>query len=338
MKTLGLVANDLGCSFMRKLYFLIFLLCASVMGSAIAYAETTTKEFQTRFGLLLFKYNRDVLTYDEVKQEQMVHSDLVVDLNGEQIAVLPIRSHIVKILEWGNKADLAIIDTYSGRGCCSYRVLEITADGHALTREFGHHGREPSDFSVQADEITFRLKRDYPPDIDHWIVHYSGQEPVIEVVMEDDSNVPMAGAGDDVTRWQGTKSHFLLENADERVRFAQIMGVEHMNTLRSTQGLSAQMERRNGVLFGSGCRVHDCITGHGYIAIDIETGRPFAAYFNDDCTLTSFGAPEAELPAPMREQITAYRAELRKHSDNTLNFKCSGYATQFINYPAYIRE
>jgi hypothetical protein len=309
--------------FVRSSGFLLLgLLLLCLLGPVPAAAETWTEDYKTQFGTLTLKTNRDMVTYNENKGEYEVYNNEELILNGKKIEDLYYHTGITKIISWEKKGDIVLLNLWSGgASCChSYDIVHLTKDGHKRIGEFAHHGYNPSDFKVTPDEISFRLERNFPADIDHWIVHYNGDYPIIETIVEDDSGIAMAAAGTDVTRWAGKYVWNVLEDASERVRFRSLMNPEQMNTLRSTLGFNSPVVQQDGYVFGTSCRPHDCIIGHGFFAIEIATGRPYAAYFDRPCTLSTFGAAEAELPPPMKAQI----------DERSSKIECATYESRYI--------
>ena len=58
-----------------------------------------------------------------------------------------------------------------------------------------------------------------------------------------------------------------------------------------------------GVLVAWGCRPHECGDTKGGIAIDVATGRPYAAICAPEYGLRVFGGTREELPKPMQEIV-----------------------------------
>ena len=56
----------------------------------------------------------------------------------------------------------------------------------------------------------------------------------------------------------------------------------------------------DGFLVAWGCRPHDCGDTKGFIAIEVATGKPYAAACTREHGFTVFGGALAELPEPLR--------------------------------------
>lgn len=236
--------------------------------------------------------------------ENPVKYDGGLSFNGQQIDGVIGSFTVMKHFEWGERGDVILLRGWSGgASCCtSFQIVRITATDALATPVFGAHGREPSGFSVDKNNISFRMERGYPADIDHWIVNYDGQDASIDVIYEDDSNVEMAGAGEVVRRWNGNSATSLLESAAERVRFRQVIDTDNMNHLRTSLTLGRELHISDGYLIGWGCWPRRCHAYFGYVAIEISTGQAFAAYSTEDTFLT-FGALKQDLPRPMLDMI-----------------------------------
>ncbi|MEM6904134.1 MAG: hypothetical protein AAF556_12920, partial [Pseudomonadota bacterium] len=86
-------------------------------------------------------------------------------------------------------------------------IVDLTGDEPFLTTPFALHGFAPSNFELSGTEFKFRLERSYPPNVDHWLVTYSGSQPEVSVVIEDDAGIMAAGGGDAVLRWVGKATY-----------------------------------------------------------------------------------------------------------------------------------
>jgi hypothetical protein len=241
--------------------------------------------------------------------------------------------HISYIFEWGKKGDVILVSQYSGgSGCCyNYTLVHIKNKYDIRSIHFGDRTFKEYDFYSDENTVSFKTRPTNTDNTDYFQITYDGENFTEERILEDDSNVTAAGAGKDVTRWLEKIVWDVLEDASERVRFSALMNVEQMNTLRSALGFSDPVKQQDGYIYGTSCRPHDCITGHGFFAIEIATGRPYAAYFDDTCTLTTFGAAEADLPAPMKALVDERRAEIKVQSDaEHNNFECPAYESRYI--------
>ena len=259
---------------------------------------------ETRFGPL----NEIEVYFDEGSGwEEPSRGFSLYSINGQEIAGLKGWLHVLQVFDWGDRGDVILLNLWSGgASCCnSYRILRVHEDGVDLSDEFADHGHSASGFDVTPDAITFVMQRDFPADIHHWELVYDGDAVDLTVIMEDDTDVPPAGAGEDVTRWRNA-IHNILEAPDERQRFRQIMNDEELNELR--------LRMQNGITIGTdhGTTIDRFLMRHGfpqhqgtnsgYLAIEVSTGNPFAAYWTCE-GLKTFGADEENLPAPMLDLI-----------------------------------
>jgi hypothetical protein len=279
---------------MKRWLLGLMLLC--LLGPGPAAAETWTEDYETQFG---------TLTLQKEGQFKSFWPGVLL-LNRNKIDDFISNIGILRIINWGERGDVIILSLDQG-----YDIVHLTKDGHKRIGKFAHHGYNPSDFKVTPDEISFRLERNFPADIDHWIVHYNGDYPIIETIMEDDSGIAMAGAGADVTRWAGVRAYEVLEDASERLRFRTIIGDDDLNHLRTSLQLSQPMEETGGFLTGWGCWPHLCGPRPAFLALEVATGKPYAAYVMN-CQLITFGAPLDKLPAALLAQIDQAR-EYQEH-------------------------
>jgi hypothetical protein len=218
----------------------------------------------------------------------------------------------LRVFDWNEKGDVVLVTRWSGgASCCySYQIVHITDDGETVTQEFAEHGYDPKSFVVTPDRFRFRLERDYPANIDHFDVSYSGSGVTVFTVMEDDRGVQMAAAGDSLLQWQDQNPASLLDNAAERVRFRTVMADEDINLLRAfiRNGILG-LTVKDGYLVGFGCQPRWCNERFGFVAIKIATGEPFAAYtaYPYECSFKTFGPPDRGLPAPLWKMINETR-------------------------------
>ncbi|MEM9045728.1 MAG: hypothetical protein AAGC81_13645 [Pseudomonadota bacterium] len=218
------------------------------------------------------------------------------------------------VYDWGAKGDVVLINEWSGgASCCNaWFLLHLTDDGFVLSERFAEHGRDPSEFWVQADSLGFRMERDYPASVDHWRVRYDGQAPTIEVIYETEDGFLPAGPGEEVTRWVGSLAWGILQNPSERLRYYAIMDRDQLYELRTSLiGIEVyRTELRDGFLVGNGCWPHRCGERTGFLAIEVATGAPFAAIlWCNELELFKGGLPA---PAPLLEMISEERERRAK--------------------------
>jgi hypothetical protein len=242
-----------------------------------------------------------------------------VTLDGRPILESGYHLTDIDVVDWKDKGDVVLVTLWSGgASCCSsYQIIHITDDGETVTPVFAEHGYDPKDVVVTPDRIRFRLERDYPANVDHFDVSYDGSGVTVFTVMEDDRGVPFPTAGDSLLRWQDIGPHGLLDEPGERVRFRTIMADEDMNLLRTfMQNGGMAMTIKDGYLVGFGCQPHWCNERFGFVAINIATGEPFAAYtaYPHECSFRTFAPPNRGLPAPLWTMINETRLHMLQYT------------------------
>ncbi|MEP1536029.1 MAG: hypothetical protein ABJQ34_02930 [Paracoccaceae bacterium] len=255
-----------------RIHLLIFVLFL-LPNFALSH-ENNSLPIETRFGPL----------EEGVEVSCDRQGDVCIDLQSmifqnESVWSQSILPNILRLIEWGPDKDILLFELWSGgASCCtSYRFLTVGADGSHFSEEFAKHALNPKEFVVNEAEISFRLERDYPANIDHLLATFDGDSVEIETIYEDDTDSEIAGAGDDVSRWLGDHPSSFWEDGAERNRFRQIIGDYALNCLRtSTSGIASNFELKEGYMVSSGMWPHQGGSRHGYIAVEVETGRPFA--------------------------------------------------------------
>ena len=242
--------------------------------------------------------------------------------DGERLKGLSGTVYVTQVLEWGDKGDVILLRADSGgSGCCTDNyILHVDQDGHILTPRFasgGHTwaGSTPYNFSITPQEIRFRMSVLFPRNVEYLDIGYDGIAVEVTPVLENDAGVLPAGSGNDVTRWSEDgelrwyEGGGLFNAPDERARFRQIMTDEELLILRhrvlevGTFGHEYETIT-DGFLLGRGAmqRKWHSFSNFGYFAIEVETGRPFAAYWLEE-GLQVFGGEPHEIPAPMLDLI-----------------------------------
>jgi len=276
---------------------------------------------QTRFGVL------NAGTVARCNQEGDVCSEhATLSLNGDVIGEYDSRivpDQFIYMVEWDDK-DVLLLKLWSGgTSCCaSYRFMVLDENGTHYSDEFGHHGHTPTNFEFSDNQISFRLERDYPENIDHWQITFDGETVDIEIIYEDDTNIAPAGNGPDVTRWEGEHPNLLWGDGSERNRFRQIMDDGALNCLRtSTSNNSSPFALKDGFLISDGFWPRQNGSRQGYIAIEVATGRPFSALMwgND---ILYFGAHPEDFPATLKtmieQDVEQNRTRAREHFGDRL--------------------
>ena len=295
------------------------------LAAAASSQEQLPLPIETRFGTLeggnIVQCNR--------------HGDVCGDLrtillNGEVIFTNELGSYasIVHYVEQDSEKDLLLFMIEEHRNT-RFRFVSLSEDGVSYTNTFGRHGYAPKDFETSDDQISFRLERDYPANIDHWHVNYDGTTVTIETIYEDDTDFETAGGGTDVTRWQGASLRDLWNDGTERNRFRQILTDGVLNCIRtSTSDISAPFERKDGFLVSDGMWPSQGGSRHGYIAIEIQTGRPFAALMWGD-SIYYFGAVVDHFPENLRSWIQQDVRRINAKAREVLRGRLSGLDDNF---------
>jgi len=254
---------------------LILFFLLSVVHSAAA-QNALPHPLQTRFGTLDKGIEVGCNRSGDVCIE---HATTLLD--GEKLWTHKTRvaPKFLHVFQWGEDKDVVLVRTWSGGAhCCTgYVLLSLKADSVTFTEEIGTHGHTPSLFRVTEDGISFRLERDYPASIDHLEVMFDGETTTIRTVYEDDGDVGIAGADMEVLKWLGRLPSELWDDGTERNRFRQILPEEALNCLRTSTSLGSVFELKDGYLLASGMWPSQGGSRHGYIAIEVSTGLPFAA-------------------------------------------------------------
>jgi len=267
---------------------------------------STTQEplhypIETRFGVLnagsVHRCNR---------QRDVCVDDATLELDGEIIREDLHRRHphpVIQKFEWGER-DVLLFEIWSGgASCCrSYQFLILDENGVSHFDDFGEHGFGAKEFEVNEDQISFRLERDYPPNIDHWLIIFDGTTVETNVIYEDGTGLEIAGNGADVIRWLGSNPQNLWHNGAERNRFRKIMDEGALDCLRTSTINAVAFSLSNGFLVSDGFWPRQGGSRHGYIAIEVETGRPFAALmWGDD--IHYFGSNSEDFPTALKNWI-----------------------------------
>ncbi|MEM6903119.1 MAG: hypothetical protein AAF556_07760, partial [Pseudomonadota bacterium] len=190
--------------------------------------------------------------------------------------------------------------------CTSFMIVDLTGDEPFLTRQFALHGFAPSSFDLSGTEFRFRLERFYPPNVDHWLVTYSGGQPEVSVVMEDDTGVMAAGGGDAVLRWIGKATYEFFEAADERQRFRRLLSEEVLNELRSRLMTAQPIQKSGQFVYMSGCKQRSCADRHAVIALDTSSNVVSVAMIG--CRTETYGSPLDQLPIAVTTLIAEREA------------------------------
>ena len=255
-------------------------------------------EHQTRYGTLL---EVDTTYHYDTMEPGHFHS---LEFEGQVLSEAPyLKFSIVNVINWGDKGDVVLVRLWGfcAGNCYSFQIIHVTEKSATLTPEFAEFAQGPSGLEVTPDFVRFRLEQDYPPDVDHLVATFDGRTEVsVAVVPEDDTGIPAAGAGEDVLRWAGEKRCCLFDAPSERQRFRTIMRQDQLTYLRRM--VAGSMKFEDGYALSAGCWPHRCNERVGFIAIEVATGRPFAAISNE-CGFQAFGSAADDLPAPMKGLI-----------------------------------
>ncbi|MBF9029150.1 hypothetical protein HKCCE3408_01965 [Rhodobacterales bacterium HKCCE3408] len=100
---------------------------------------------------------------------------------------------------------------------------------------------------------------------------------------------PVPGPGADVTRWIGSGSAQIFQDAGERARFGTVMPPEAVQQLYEVVSLGGSVMQRDGWIMAAGCRPHMCGEVHGAWAIRIADGAVAAALARPGRTWQTYG-------------------------------------------------
>lgn len=286
--------------------FVFAMMVSALLGSGAVAAETSAPAWKTQNHLLGFTH---AYPYG-----------FFLTINGRAYADLWSYSpRIVYVFQWEGRGDVVLIRHWSGgASCCSsYQLLLFRAEfpeKKPITfPEFGRHGRDPSHFRMSRESVSFRLVRNSPASIDYVEYTFDGREISEKIVWENELGAMPRGAGDDVQRLIQLHPSNIFDDPGERLRFQKVMSADEMDQLRARLQVSSKGELVDGFYVANGCMPRQCSDKHGFLAVEISTGRPYAAFTDDlknDGALTVFGVEnEASLPKP----IIALKARLVAH-------------------------
>ncbi|WP_170336183.1 hypothetical protein [Ruegeria arenilitoris] len=291
---------------MRLICF--FVLCL-VVNSAAA-QDALPLPLQTRFGTLEEGIEVGCNRTGDVCLE---HATTLLDGKKLWTHSNRVAPEFLRVFQWGEDKDVVLVRNWSGGAhCCTgYVLLSLKADDVTFSDEFGAYGHTPSMFRVSEEGISFRLERDFPATIDHQEVMFDGETTNIRTVYEDDGDAGIAGADIEVSKWLGHRPSEFWEDGAERNRFRQIMPEEALNCLRTSTSLGTEFELKDGYLFASGMWPSQGGSRHGYIAIEVSTGLPFAAQmWGDDVHI--FGAQQGTYSGILADWVQQDVTRLRE--------------------------
>lgn len=289
----------------------LLILTVLALASTLRAQEELSLPLETRFGTLHVGIEVGCNTQGDVCLDYDT-----LTFHGRRIWTQSRLPDPIHLIPWETNRDLLLIELWSGgASCCrSYRFIVFDADGARFSEEFGNNAYGASDFRIADNEISFSLERDFPANVDHLLVTFDGESIEVETVLEDDTGEPTAGGGNDVLRWFYRRPAQMWEDASERNRFREIMSEANLNCLRtSTESMGSEFVLMDSFLVSSGMWPRQGGSRHGYIAIDLETGTPFAAQFWDG-DLIYFGALREDFPAVLREWIETDAGALTSRS------------------------
>lgn len=206
---------------------------------------------------------------------------------------------------WRPDADVVVLSRLEISNACFGRYQFVL-----VPREGFPEASEPSEscsngilamrVSHQQIELDIAVRR---PDLAHATIRFDGGSMQEIEVSRDDSSAAIAGDGPDVTRWAGVHPSTILDEASERRRFGTIMQREDLYELvyNTYLGVPGHTRLVDGILIAEGCKPHDCGDTRGAIAIEVETGRPYAMVFGRERGLRVFGGALLDMPEALRK-------------------------------------
>jgi hypothetical protein len=202
------------------------------------------------------------------------------------------RLDIRGVWQFGSE-DVALVQSWAGGNdvCASaFLIVAVSSAGARATAPFGTCSMTVLEARVLAARIEFDLSA-ADPRVDHVAVTYSGGAVDTANVPMQEVAAPIAGKGDDVTRWQGVHPYEVLKDPGERQRFFTIMPRDKLFELMDRMSVASGTEIEDGWLIGEGCMAHMCTAEEGAFTIEVASGRVQAVIYHDDSTPEPFGGP-----------------------------------------------
>lgn len=211
-------------------------------------------------------------------------------------------------IAWRPGTDVIVLGRLETSNVCwgRYQFIVVPREGLPWATEpsescsFGPIAMRISHEKIELDTVVRR------PDLAYVTIQFDGDALRELEVPRTDFGAEIAGAGPDVTRWVGAHIAGILDESSERLRFGTIMRPEDLYELVHNTYLMTsddQFGLLEGVLVAWGCRPHNCGDAKGGIAIEVATGRPYAAICAPEYGLRVFGATREDLPDPMQEIV-----------------------------------
>ncbi|GMG83348.1 hypothetical protein LNKW23_25610 [Paralimibaculum aggregatum] len=214
---------------------------------------------------------------------------------------------VVEIVALPGGGDAALVELSDGGNACTGRYLWVhgAAAGRVrVTPEFGSCLGLIGGVRTGPEGLSVAF-RTADPGLTRRIVSYDGARLREIAVHEHEFGAAAAGPGKEVSRWDGAHPSEILDLAGERLRFLQIMGRADLSELRRRLMVASAAGTHDGAVIAEGCMAHDCGDERGLLAIEIATGRPFAAILSEGHPVRLFGGAPEELPAAMRARLAA---------------------------------
>jgi len=231
-----------------------------------------------------------------------------VFFKGEELRMQVHYTRVVAVHTLDAEIDVVLIsDPPGGNACPSmFTLIDIRESGAKVVDTFGNCMPRIDKSWVQ-DGILYVEIKSSQPGIEADVFSYDGKTMSKAKIYENNAGVEMAGGGHDVSRWEGRRTFEIFDDKGERLRFLQIMGQSELDELREVTKVSTPATIQDGYLIVSGCKPHDCPSGHGAIAVELETGHPFAVMYpymshrDSSSEVRIFGGTLHELPRPLRD-------------------------------------
>lgn len=259
--------------------------------TALLAVPLTALAEQTRFGVLQ-------VTDAAGGQSLTYRGEQVAGVTGEGVSVLSVH-------HWRTEEDVAVVFTTIGDDACHGLFQFVTLPAAGPARATGPAGE--CFFGIKSQAVSAdRIELTIPGGSSgvEWVkLVFDGRGVTERRQMRTEAGAIAAGPGEDVQRWSGRFAREVLLEPSERLRFLEIMSRTDVLTLMEDTTTGGRVSVRDGLIIGLGCNVFGCASGRAGFAVDIGTGRPYAAHWSAFQGLRVFGARAEALPPAFRAAL-----------------------------------
>ncbi len=212
------------------------------------------------------------------------------------------------VIPWRETTDVVVMFVATGGNACAGQFQFIAMSEDRAPRASAQVGtcsdlinrlRVNSDaIEIDIPAATARLER--------VTLRFDGRTASEIAVPRTEDDAVAAGPGQDVRRWHQKYPYEILADPSERMRFREIMGSEAVLTMMDLISVASPASVSNGVLFATGCRPHECGDYGAAFAVDVATGRPYAA-MHDEAGVRVYGGRLRDLPRQLRDYVRSRR-------------------------------